>query len=598
VVIISLILSTLLATPLSIPSSYMTLEELTTSLEKAGISVEVSDAAKSRVYGVNLVGAKTDSVLGALKGDEALTVRLDGKKWKIDAKAETEEIYKQERKRFISWLRPNIQLVYGSASKQVNSIYAAPKAKFDAYIKDLESKDPKTMPPDMQLVYQHFITHQLSYAQIQLPLLAMSYLSADVVGKSTSSPLTKNVAYIAPMAETPDHRSSYPYMPEFWQSTVVGALIGPNDEPIQKKIERLRDMNCRMEVRWEPEDTRVSYSFYVDIPLNNPEGKSYLKRYEVRVATGSVGVNREFKPLPIEDVLLPDHLKKLTSRIEVAKDLFKNDPRFTHKATWRQKPALVSDHLLDYAKQNGVNVVFPISAFYNVSVLAEQDDTLAALLYRAYSPANVDRDAGANSLYRLEEARAPYWSKPLLSPEWIAWTSDNVVSLSHHLGCMEPLAWSPVFDIKLANDRLSGKKISVLNLLDAIATHKNWAKLSSQLPSNEMLSWGQTIGLLPFARLAQNSPAFRKAFRDTGSEPSTFKALTSEDIKTLASALMEIDRICPVNSETVEPRWGALDLMNNPPSSFYVSYWKSSNITIFHLFFDTEVIWSAYIRTL
>jgi hypothetical protein len=163
---------------------------------------------------------------------------------------------------------------------------------------------------------------------------------------------------------------------------------------------------------------------------------------------------------------------------------------------------------------------------------------------------------------------------------------------------MEPLAWSPVFDIKLANDRLSGKKISVLNLLDAIATHKNWAKLSSQLPSNEMLSWGQTIGLLPFARLAQNSPAFRKAFRDTGSEPSTFKALTSEDIKTLASALMEIDRICPVNSETVEPRWGALDLMNNPPSSFYVSYWKSSNITIFHLFFDTEVIWSAYIRTL
>lgn len=569
------------ATSLDISPSYSTLKDLCAEITRAGVPVVTDDQTGPLQYGVCLSNASALDVLNVLKGDEALRVEKQGSQWIVKRSQTMDAVYQAERVRYVTKLRSSIEGLYLSADKVLQELYAIADrdhrqlAEFDM-IKSL--KAPLT--PVQQLLFdsQRYDVFP-KYALIRFPMLAVQQLGSNGYALSQPQTLWQTWKYLAPGTSTPQ-RGEYPFYDGPEEGGFYGSIFGGRNEAYDVKSTRLKSLRMAVVTDWDPQDLRASSELLIETPMQTMAGKRYEGLYLISMLRAGIADNFSQSSLKREEILDPSHVRILGEGFKVVEGLV---PK------WKRGKVLASDAALLGAAETGADVVFPVSSFANVALEPVEGETLVQMLMRSIALKEFTADAAYNSRIRLGVDRFDRsWNPPLL-PRWVSWNSGKVFGFAPDLRCFEPMSSGSLLDVGLANSRLRGREISVLELLNAVGK----LNVSSRKPSNEQLSWCNPIEALPFARLAITSPAFREMVVNSSSSNQK-RGLMPEEVPVLVKALSEIN--AKQGENTVCGQFGAGRLLNEDLKSFVLSVSKKGNQSEVKITFDGELMWNATLR--
>ena len=573
---------------ISIQPSYATLGEISSALTAAGVKTEVTKSISDRVYGVCLQGVNASDVVQVLKKDESLKVEEGGGKISISLSSETNNVYQQERANFVKNLKDGLTKVYSAANKTLLSIYAVqdPEAR-DTEEAQLLSTLPKPLSVSDRLIFESSRYQDMPrFPLVRVPILAIPTLSASGSSQSKTESLADSIGYVSPMRETKD--GPVPYTDSRSQGSFIGTIIGSDTESHADKLKRFQTINTRVSSRWDPQDLRAECSFEMEVSAANKEGQNYPGRYAITVFRTALANPKGATAR--DKILLPSHLAKMQPLIAESEKSLKTDSVFAGESTWTPNRALISDSILEYVKSHHQNILFPVSPFYNVAIDRVAKESLGSLLTRAVSSKAFDSDAQNRSYMRLGVPSFDSAIPPSFHPSWLVWHSGSIWSIASDVRCFDPLSDAAILDVDLANHRLKGDAIDAPQLLEAIAKRRNWAK--NLLPSNESLSWGDTTGLLPFARLFVGSQRVKGS---VGLSSNRFR-VSADERKILSDAFSEMDEIHAPKGDDVRGQVAAGRVLYEDGDRIWLSMTHHDKRQTFSLLFDGEPIWQAAVE--
>ena len=578
------------STTLSMSASYMTLGEIASALTKAGVSTKVAEPVSTRVYGICLKGASSRDVVQILKQDESLRIEEIGGGISINLSSDTNKIYQQERLAFIKVLQGSLTKIYTAANKTLVDIYSIrnPEARDTEEAQRLSGL-PKPLSISDRLIFETSRYQDIPrYPTVRIPLLAIPILASSGSSQSQIDTLAHNIGYVSPLVESKN--GPVPYTDSRSEGTFVGTLIGPEDESYADKLKRFQAIKTKVTTRWDPQDLRAACSFDVEAVGTTEDGHNYPGRYVISIFRTALANDESKDRDETDKILLPSHLSKVESYLAESDANLKGDSAFTAESTWNSGRSLLSDAILNCAKANSINVVFPISPYYNVAIDLTSKESLKSLLERSVSKKVFDVDAAARSKERLGVPRFDQNVGPACHPRWIVEHSGNVWGIVSNIRCFDSLSNAPILDTTLANKRLNGEPVKAADVLDAISARKQWA--SAFLPSSESLSWGNPTALLPFARLVQSSERVRKSL---GMSKSVI-TLKPGEAKVLAAAMNEMDEIRAPQAEEVRGQVVAGRLLNEDSDRIALVMALRGKRQTFSITFNSESMWKAAVE--